>query len=355
VPSSKKEAVCTKCLGFYFLFEGYCDDCTAAQTLITLKEFRTLCGRTIGAKPNQESSYDPLTVPITKAVHIIRNPFDNLVARMHRGVRKRKMRYNWTADQLSVFTDTSRGFLVEWCEKEVDDNFLRDTTGIYDAALASRIGHLASKVPCFGDWIRYVQWHNHAADLLRNLNVPVRIIHYEEYYGDTAGKTSHELLKFLGQPAADDTVHPLPFKASGKSYQFLYTEEQARAAAQLVRALASPRVWPLLRPYLSEWIEYDYIVAESNPRIIWQISFPNSGSSYTLENVMSMTNLSTASNYGHEALRSAGKAVPVLPSKRQPGSQGQQSRIGGGPFWLYPHSLHPKFVLTKTHCSGKCD
>jgi hypothetical protein len=75
-------------------------------------------------------------------------------------------------------------------------------------------------------------------------------------------------------------------------------------------------------------------------------SFPNSGTSYTIHAVRELTNTTTATNYGLEGDIKDDESVPVF----------QHSEDGyNGPFLeLIPgrSTNIPKYILTKTHCSG---
>ena len=92
---------------------------------------------------------------------------------------------------------------------------------------------------------------------------------------------------------------------------------------------------------------------KDKPEVAWLLSFPNSGTSYTLALTESASNRSIASNYGVEFTN---KYYPVpLPVDPQ---------YPEGPFWEGPESdlkfgssvvpLPENFILTKTHCGGRC-
>jgi len=75
----------------------------------------------------------------------------------------------------------------------------------------------------------------------------------------------------------------------------------------------------------------------SSPKLALLLSFPNSGTSYTLKNLRRVSNVSTASNYcGHKR-----EKIPVFPN------------TSTGPYIIpgsYPHEFPSHFILTKTHC-----
>jgi hypothetical protein len=77
------------------------------------------------------------------------------------------------------------------------------------------------------------------------------------------------------------------------------------------------------------------------PKIALLVSFPNSGTTYTIANTEHMSNFSTATNYEPEVV--ADIVVPILP------------KTGGAPFVFSSELRLPRYVLTKTHCTGYSD
>jgi len=78
------------------------------------------------------------------------------------------------------------------------------------------------------------------------------------------------------------------------------------------------------------------------PKVVWLMSYPNSGTSYTMMMVARASNQATASNYGKE--------VTVPPTPNRPIYPGQWE----GPFYR-PNPQHPlpkDYILVKTHCGG---
>jgi hypothetical protein len=88
--------------------------------------------------------------------------------------------------------------------------------------------------------------------------------------------------------------------------------------------------------------------ADQPPSMVWLMSFPNSGTSYTMRMVSSASNTAVATNYGPEALSSSPVNIPLYSTT---------DSAFEGPFWNTPQDekAFPKdYVLTKTHCGGRC-
>jgi hypothetical protein len=89
---------------------------------------------------------------------------------------------------------------------------------------------------------------------------------------------------------------------------------------------------------------------EFTPEVCWLMSFPNSGTSFTMSMVARASNKSFATNYADE-----------VTARDQPDSLSIYPRRPEGPYWVglsgkkaSPRPLPEKFVLTKTHCGARC-
>ena len=207
---------------------------------------------------------------VEKAVHIIRNPYDNIVSRMHHGLsHQEKLGYS-DKELESMERDTPERFQA-WC-KLIDKRFAslvpESVAGRDDAARL-----LA--VPCHADFIRYVEWHNKAVETLNQLEIPVYNLYYENY-DINFNATIAKLYDFLGHPMVGS---PFPFE-SGKTYLDKFTTNHMREVAYLVRSLASDDVWTLIRHYFLDWVvgSDDSVSNEQRklPEVAWLLSFPNS-------------------------------------------------------------------------------
>jgi len=86
------------------------------------------------------------------------------------------------------------------------------------------------------------------------------------------------------------------------------------------------------------------------PAIVWLMSFPNSGTSYTLQNTELLTNASTGTNYGDET------GIADINQRRRIGlHQHPSTSAAAAPFVHQTHLTLPPTVLTKTHCTVSFD
>lgn len=78
----------------------------------------------------------------------------------------------------------------------------------------------------------------------------------------------------------------------------------------------------------------------NHPEVAWLMTYPNSGTTYTLKMIQQYTSTTTATNYGNEQ-DVHNTSIPVHPS------------MTDGPFLrLLDRQLPSQYILTKTHCGG---
>ena len=199
-----------------------------------LSKFIRGCGRTTILKSkskNDNGWYDPKGVH--KAVHIIRSPFDNLIARFNN--------YHFKQDRRGKhpFEKNREGFRA-FCHKRnanFDSKYLK-------TKMSSSVKELAKRTICHDNVIAYVLWHNRAFEAIDYLQLNTMQIRYEDYEDQFDAKLS-ELLNFLDLP---DKGEPLEFY-SGHHYDDYYTEEDRKNVEALAKELASEKTWEAIRQY----------------------------------------------------------------------------------------------------------
>jgi hypothetical protein len=83
----------------------------------------------------------------------------------------------------------------------------------------------------------------------------------------------------------------------------------------------------------------------NKPKMVWLMSYPNSGTSYTMTMVARASEKATATNYGREVTEPNEVTTPLF-----------DDQPWGGPFWRAQggRPLPKDYILTKTHCGGRC-
>jgi len=177
---------------------------------------------------------------VKKAVHLIRDPFDNVVSRYHLelGVLEKK-----DPKEFKKYSKDREGFR-KFCSKW-DAEFAgkeQRNFNIDDKLLA-----YIKDVPCHSDFFRYVQWHNLASTATRNLQIPTLRLHYESYEDNLEGNLN-KLLTFLELEKIGETAAFIP----GKRYRNYYTSDEVKALSKMLKELAYIDMWPLLEHYFDE-------------------------------------------------------------------------------------------------------
>jgi hypothetical protein len=135
-----------------------------------------------------------------------------------------------------------------------------------------------------------------------------------------------------------------PNGKSGKSMALLVA---LMGALSLVRQ-PPPNLWQLSN--LTTEPSGSFVLKEGHefrPGIAWLMSFPNSGTSYTLASVAKATNHSSATNYRKEVEKDNPESLSIYPGRTE------------GPYWPgmsgKSGELPDTYVITKTHCGIRCN
>ena len=151
----------------------------------------------------------PLSI-VEKTVHLIRDPFDNIVSRFHHQWNSRsftdEMRENYPKNAVG-FRAFCRDFVDVWPDLET--------------FIPTINGETLSKfliIPCHTDFLRYAFWHNHVGTLNDIYEIPTLVVHYEDY--DTLEiPTYKKILDFLERPRKGDATF-----IKGKTYRQFFSD-----------------------------------------------------------------------------------------------------------------------------------
>jgi hypothetical protein len=208
---------------------------------------RTTRGKAVAknVSASDQNASDDNAYPIelvSSAVHLIRSPLDNLVARMHQGIKKhRRADPNGTKPAfLDSITNDRAGFRA-WC------HFLDGKYGMLLRPLLSKESQsILPSIPCHSDLLHYIGWHNFATAFMELHDLPRHVIYYEDY-GTNFTAVTAGLFDFLGIEA-EQGRRPAPFHP-GRSYREYFEPDERRVVATLVSQTASPALWERLRRY----------------------------------------------------------------------------------------------------------
>ena len=207
---------------------------SAYPQTVTAIEFTQSCleGNTILTDEGEETVYLYSPDIVLRAVHIFRDPFDNIVSRFHFH-RVFFSRSNQTG--LVVRHPKTKAGFRSYCKYLGDDRFYKEHLDLFDEGIKD--------IPCLSDFFRYIQWHNLAFTTTEDLRLSTLIIHYEDFLTNF-DQTKDALLEFLGQDGIRDAP---PFEA-GKSYREYFTKDEIQAVSRMFSKLASQKTatWPNL-------------------------------------------------------------------------------------------------------------
>jgi len=222
---------------------GFCSSCMPA--VLTPSEFLKECtfaSRVERTDREGESQviytqYDPSIVE--KAVHLIRNPFDNVIGRFnfeHVLNERNSTLIRWN----KLYTKDQAGF-KEWCRHFDQINMIEESTA---SRLDKELMEAFKNVPCHGEFFRYIQWHNNALNITYMMGLPTHLVYYEDFQ-HYSKETMTDLTSFLEL----SNIGEVPvFKM--KKYDGYYSNEEETQIMSFLKYLSADITWQVLNPYL---------------------------------------------------------------------------------------------------------
>lgn len=198
---------------------------------------------------------------VTKAIHVIRNPFHNVIERFiqerEKHHRKEKNEGDAADDEEENHHSKSRSdeentqFLEEypnlpkkgfqkWCEM-MDHKYEKEDAKVYSKSHWT----LAKKSLCHAEFYKYVQWHNHAFATTKHMT-DIKIVYYEDFYNDSLFE--HTIQGIVDMLELERVDKPYDFSAP-HDYTRYYTLEMRNNIRKFVKALASKETWEHLKHY----------------------------------------------------------------------------------------------------------
>ena len=215
---------------------GTCTFCHPNKYILTEWSFMQNC--LTGKRMIEHGNGDPIKdyntydqSLIKKAVHLIRNPLDNIISRYHLEWNKNTKRHN--LDWLENHPRNETGF-QSWC-KEMDEAFLEEEMEDHYKGIDD-----LHNVPCHAEFFRYTQWHNLAFEIIKKMEIPFLIVHYEDY-DENFDHTLNTIIAFLDLKIVSD-----PVEYSRNLYPHYFTNGQRQHILDFIKHLSSKTTWDTL-------------------------------------------------------------------------------------------------------------
>jgi hypothetical protein len=189
---------------------------------------------------------------VKRAVHLVRNPFDNIVARFHMKMNNWKGKVEGGNEilQPNIYNSTKEGFQAYCKFRNKPFAKLKWNVTLVFGTHTEQKAELLRRlydIPCYEQFLLYIRWHNFAVQMLQQKNITTLTLFYEDY-ASNFNRTVDSLLDFLSLTPAMDASPP-EFIA-GKQYLNYYDANERIVIKQLIEGLASHELQQLLLRYL---------------------------------------------------------------------------------------------------------
>jgi len=232
---------------------GHCmHPCTPDNYIQTDASFEEACRTIINhdADGNYFTSVTP-KADISKVIHLIRDPFSNIVSRFHAYLHEEgaKAKHELLSN---LHPNSPEGFKA-WC-REIDNDANLKELELKSSFIPLEIKELIEQggIPCHSEFYKYVSWHNHVEEMAWNEDYPILEVYYEDYKTKTQElQSAIAMAEFLEEPIVDIN-NLLPTFLVVRIYRDYYTEEERMRVEKFTKALALRKTWGLLERYFQE-------------------------------------------------------------------------------------------------------
>ena len=228
---------------------GRCVNCPATDYVVNnVTAFLQACQKTSFYRHGEHRFGKVDAGRIARLIHLVRNPFDNVVARYH--LERRHLIKKGYPNAQTKLPYNATGFAY-WCGL-LDNKYGGKPE---DAVLPTDIVHKMRRVPCRAEFYKYLQWHNRLIELYSSEQLlfkndggdRVLVVHYENYESKL-NQTVADIMDFVEQKVKSPVR---PFRAL-PSYEDHFSDDDRLAAKELAEAVASPDTWALIRHYFED-------------------------------------------------------------------------------------------------------
>lgn len=219
--------------------DGACQTCHPRSYMYNFVRFREYCWRGTIMKDGAQQliTYNPNLVK--GAVHLYRDPFDNIVLRFwaarEDAERDKKNTF------LKRYSPDVDGF-HKWCSDR-DAEYLKLERAWYGDEVFSA----ADGVICRQDFYKLIMYHNNAVRVRRSFRLETLLLKFEDFY-ESYFRTIGVLVKFLDLDVVDKAP-PRHIQVGFSRHYF--TKEQRDASFRFMKEIAFPEVKIILNEYES--------------------------------------------------------------------------------------------------------
>jgi len=180
---------------------------------------------------------------IDSILHLIRDPFSNIVSRYHQYL---------IVQELEQGLHNSKESFHEWCrDMDTNQTLIELEEEKSKHYFSSEIRSMFRKVPCHAEFVKYISWHNHVVEMSWIDNYKSLPIYFEDFANVARREdVAKEIAEFVGYEVVNLN---LPTFFGGKMYrdQF-YNREQINAVTELLKLMSFSQTWDMLERYFDD-------------------------------------------------------------------------------------------------------
>jgi len=222
--------------------EGFCFWCHPEQYDFDVEEFYQAASKGYRMINGNMQMYSYNPADVEKMIHLVRDPFDTVVARYYSYVQ---LVNKGTIDKLRGEADLK--FEVSdfkrWCNR-MDSTFQASE----DAVLSAEQRERGRRTPCRQEFLKIIKFHDNVLQMVDQHNIDRLVVKFENYVTRT-DNTVTKVNNFLNYPTNTRNMKT-PFGTSGIwMFKNFFTDQERVLVSNFIRFEASATLWHHLNMY----------------------------------------------------------------------------------------------------------
>jgi hypothetical protein len=219
----------------FVMVETCCNSTTKGHR--SLQQFVDDCRTTYGRTAPDVSKLQQYQYPtylVSKAIHLIRNPFYQIVENFEEDYKSSLKDKEWRDKH-----PNDREGLLQWCKDA--DSELNAAEFIGSATTVRMI----QDTICANQILEYSLWHNRAFEVVEELKLEGKVVHYEDFTDSKLETTLDAMVDFLElSPKLKMPTQRIP-----KDPESFFSTQERKDMKDLVKRLASEQTWEYVKDY----------------------------------------------------------------------------------------------------------
>mmetsp|Transcript_59069 Transcript_59069/g.71109 ORF Transcript_59069/g.71109 Transcript_59069/m.71109 type:complete len:779 (-) Transcript_59069:207-2543(-) len=218
-----------------------CVSCPLSAYIESVDEFDARCA--LDGRKGKPYNTDR----VAKVVHLLRNPFDNVVSRLRfdQGIKSLSTKFDESTYANDASSDEERIEKFRNACMDLESYFYINGQKILEHFLPDSLLQDVKDIPCFVEFFKFVKWHNLTFEITKKMKLDSMVLHYDSF--EDTKSTSTALSTFLEL----EDMGEAPIFEINRHYDGYFTQDEVNTIHNAVEQLSSTETWNEVKRYFS--------------------------------------------------------------------------------------------------------